>query len=94
MRRQDTNTLALERVPDITVKVIVASKQQTPRHGKGERGNATEDVIMRVLVHLSIGTKVKQTTRCVIRSTAKGVSVGEKSVLLSLLFKKNLYYID
>lgn len=48
MASQHSCSVSLHGVPDVTVKVIVAGEQQTARTGEGHRGDATDDIIMRV----------------------------------------------
>lgn len=43
-----TCSVSLHGVPDVAVKVVVSSEQQAARAGEGHRGDATDDVIMRV----------------------------------------------
>lgn len=55
-----TCSLALQRVPDIAVEVVIAGEQQAAALGEGHRGDATDDAVVRVHHELLIRTQVKQ----------------------------------
>ena len=68
MSRKDADALALERVPDVAVEVIVPGKEDAPGRREGDRGDAAEDIVVRVLVQLAVGSQVKQPARSVVRA--------------------------
>jgi hypothetical protein len=59
MSRQHTDPLALECVPDVTVVIVITSKQDSARGGECDRGDAAEDVVVSVGVEFSVGPKVE-----------------------------------
>ena len=76
--RQHADALALERVPHVGVVVVVAGKQNAARRREADGRDAAEDVVVRVLVELAVGTQVEQTARCIVRARREGVAVREE----------------
>ena len=79
MTREDTDPLPLERIPDITIVIIVAGKEDSAGNRKCDRSNSAQDIVVLVCVELTIRTEIKQFAACVVGSCRKGVAVGEKS---------------
>ena len=46
MAGQNTNSFALQRVPEVAVKVVVARKEHPGRGGEGNRGDPAEHVVV------------------------------------------------
>lgn len=57
---KNTDTLTLERVPHVTVVIIVASEQHATRDREGDGRDAAQDVVVVVRVELAVGTEVEQ----------------------------------
>ena len=57
--RQDTNPLALECIPDITVVIVVPGKQDSARVGECDRGDTAEDIVVGVGVEFTIGSEIE-----------------------------------
>lgn len=76
---EDTNALALERVPHVAVVVIIPGKEDSARRRECNRCHTAQDVVVVVRVKLAVGAKVKQAARSVIRASSKRVAVGEES---------------
>lgn len=51
-----TCPVALHGVPNVAVEVIVAGQQEAPAAGEGHRGDAADDVVVRVQHQLLVGT--------------------------------------
>ena len=47
MASQNTDTLAFERVPDITCPIVVSTEKDAARDGKGNRSDSTKNVVVR-----------------------------------------------
>lgn len=73
-----TCTVALHGIPDVAVEVVVASEQQPAAAREGNRGDATDDVVMGVHEELLIGPQVEEAARGVIRAGGEGIAVGEE----------------
>lgn len=73
-----TGALGLHGVPDVAVEVVVAGQQQAPRLGEGHRGDAADDVVVRVHGQLLVRPHVKQAARRVVRPRRKRIPVGEE----------------
>lgn len=73
-----TCTIGFEGVPHVAVEVIVAGKQQATAFGKGHRGNAADDVVMRVHHQLLVGTQVKEPAGGIVRARGKRIPIGEE----------------
>lgn len=76
---EDPDPLALERVPDVAVKVVVAGKEEATRDGEADRSDAAQDVVVRVLVQLAVGAKVEQAAGSVVGTGREGVAVREEA---------------
>lgn len=46
MTRQDTNTFALQGIPDVAGPVVISAEQNTARDGKGDGRDTTQDVVV------------------------------------------------
>ena len=79
MPRQDADPFSLERVPDVAVEVVVAGKEQPTRDGEADRGDAAQDVVVRVLIQFAVGAEVKQPARGVVGTGRKGVAAREEA---------------
>jgi hypothetical protein len=79
MPSQDADPFPLERVPDVAVEVVVAGKEQPTRDGEADRGDAAQDVVVRVLVQFAVGAEVKQPARGVVGTGRKGVAAWEEA---------------
>jgi hypothetical protein len=89
---QATNSLTPKHVPDLALKVIVTSKEQSSTHGESHRGDTAKDRITRILHQLSVGTDIEEPAASIITSSSKGVSVREEldSVDVALVSGKGL----
>jgi hypothetical protein len=59
MSGEYSNTLSLEGIPNVAVKVIIPCKEKTPRYGKGDRGDTTKNIVMGELIKFTISTKIE-----------------------------------
>ena len=78
VRSQNTDALALERIPDVACVVVVAGKEDTAGDGEADRSDAAEDVVVGVGVELAVGTQIEEAARGVVGTGGKGVAVGEE----------------
>lgn len=60
MPSENADAFALERVPDVAVEVVVTGEEDAPRDGEADRGDAAEDVVVRVLVEFAVGAEVEE----------------------------------
>lgn len=66
MALQDTDAFALERIPDVACPVVVATKQDPPRDGEGDRRDGAQDIVVSESVEFSVSADVKEATRCIV----------------------------
>ena len=78
VRGQDAHSLALERVPHIAIVIVVSSKEDSTRDGKGDRGDTAKDIIMAEMVEFPVGTEVEELASRIVGSCCKGFTVGEE----------------
>jgi hypothetical protein len=83
MAGQDAYSLPLEGVPNVTVEVVVAGEQNPARHGKADRGNTTQNVVVLVNIELAVRSQIEKSTRSVVGPSGKCVAVGEESEAVS-----------
>ena len=76
---QDTDTLSLERIPNIARPIIISTKQDAPGDGEGNRGDTTKDIIVRECVQLSIGPDIEEPARGIVGAGGEGVAIWEES---------------
>lgn len=79
MASQDTDTLSLERIPNIARPIVISTKQDAPRDGEGNRGDTTKDIIVRECVQLSIGPDIEEPARGIVGAGGEGVAIWEES---------------
>lgn len=79
MPSQDADPFPFERVPDVAVEVVIAGKEQSTRDGEADRGDAAQDVVVRVLVQFAVGAEVKQPARGVVGTGRKGIAAREEA---------------
>lgn len=60
MPSQDTSPVGLECVPNIAVEVVVASKEEAPALGEGDRGDPADNVVVGVRHEFLVCTEVEQ----------------------------------
>lgn len=73
-----TCSVSLHGVPDVAVKVIVTSQQQTAGARESHGGDATDDVVMAVEAELLVCTQVKQPAGGVVGACGEGAAVGKE----------------
>lgn len=78
MARQNTCSLLSHRVPHVAVEVVVAGEQEAARFRERDRGNATNDVVVRVHSEFLIGTDVEKSAGGVVRACCKRISRREE----------------
>lgn len=67
-----------QRVPDVTIEIIVPRKEEPAALTETDRGDSTDNIFMAVVDQLLVGSDVKETARCVIAASCKGHPVREK----------------
>jgi hypothetical protein len=80
MSSKNTNTLALEGVPDIACPIVITAEKKSSRNGKCNRGDSAKDVIVGVGVQFAVGADIEETTAGIVRACTKGISVREEAV--------------
>mmetsp|Transcript_6491 Transcript_6491/g.19683 ORF Transcript_6491/g.19683 Transcript_6491/m.19683 type:complete len:350 (-) Transcript_6491:117-1166(-) len=78
MTTEQTSALALEGVPHVAVKIIVASEEVATTERESDRGDTAQNVIVGVLHQLAIGTDIEEAARSVIGTGSESVAVREK----------------
>lgn len=73
-----TCTVAFHGIPDVAVEVIIACKQQPATAGEGNRGNATNDIVMGVHEQLLISPQVEEAACGIVGARGEGVAIGEE----------------
>ena len=61
-----TGPVLFQRVPDITVEIIITAKQQSTTAWEADSRNAADDVVVRIHGDLLVWSHVKHTTRGVV----------------------------
>ncbi|KAG5457694.1 MAG: hypothetical protein BJ554DRAFT_2229 [Olpidium bornovanus] len=91
--REHAHPLALEGVPNVAVEIVVASKQQPAGNGERDRGDAAQNVVMRVLVELAVRPQIKQAAAGVIGTGAERVAIREElhCIDVRLVARKRLH---
>jgi len=74
---QNLEGICRQRVPDDSVVVVVAGKEEFARLRKGDRGDSTQNPIRSVLVDLAVRANIEETARRVVGSSSEGISVWE-----------------
>jgi len=59
MPRQNTNSFSFEGIPDITVVIIITSKQDSTRGGECHGSDTAENIVVSVGIELSVGSEVE-----------------------------------
>ena len=78
---EHADSLALERIPDIDIIVVVAGKEDSARGGECDRGDSAEDVVVGVRVELAVRAQIKELARGVVGSGRKGIAVREEPAI-------------
>lgn len=78
MSREHAHSLALERVPDVAVVVVVTGKQDPPRGGECDGGDTAEDVVVGVRVEFAIRPEIEELARGIVGSGRKRIAIGEE----------------
>lgn len=81
---KDTCTVAFHGIPDVAVEVIIARKQQPATAGEGNRGNATNDIVMGVHEQLLISPQVEEAACGVVGARGEGIAIGEESYCIDV----------
>jgi len=89
------NQDAFLRIPNIAVVIVVAGKENTPSDGEGDRGDSTQNFVVRKFVELLVSTDVKKSARAVITARAESVTVWEEldRVDVRLVTRESLHTI-
>jgi hypothetical protein len=69
----------LESIPNVAIVVIVPGKEDPSGCGKGDGGDAAQDVVVDERVELAVRSKIEELARGVVGSGRKSVAVGEES---------------
>lgn len=78
MRCKHAHTLALERVPDVAVEIVVTGEEEAARDGEANRGNAAENVVVCIGVQFAVSTEIPEAAAGIVRAAGESVAVGEK----------------
>lgn len=73
LKREDE--LALERVPDTAVVVVVASKEEAARDGEGDGGNTDEDAVAAVGGELTVSAEVPHAARRIVSASREAKAI-------------------
>lgn len=79
MTSKNTCTISLQRVPHVTVEVVVASQEQAAAFGESYGRDPADDVVVGVEQQLLVGAEVEEAARGIVRAGGEGISVGEKT---------------
>lgn len=71
-------SLLLQRIPDVTVEVVVASEEQSAALGESYGGDAADDVVVGEHADLLVSTDVEQTTGRIVRARGESVTAREE----------------
>jgi len=86
MSSQHSCSLCAQRVPNITVKVVVASQQQAARLAEGDTSDATDNVIVAVHAQFLVGPDVEHSAGSVITSGCKSVAIRKEHYRVYITF--------
>ena len=78
MSGEHPDPFALERVPDITIVIVVSREQDPAGDGEGDRGDPAEDAVVGVRVELAIRAEVEKLALCVVRAGRECIAIGEE----------------
>ena len=73
-----TGTFETQRVPNIAIEIIIAGQEKATRFGEGDRGDAADDVVVRIHAHFLIGSDVEQTARGIVGSRRECRSIWKE----------------
>jgi hypothetical protein len=74
-----TNSLTLQRIPNITSPVIITTKEYTARNREGYRCDSAQNVVMSEGVKLAVSTDIEKPARGVVGASGEGIAVGEEA---------------
>jgi hypothetical protein len=77
---ENTTTFSSEDIPDVTVVVVVSSKQETSWDREGDGGDSAQYTIVCVDVQFPIRAQVKESARCIIRTSGKCITTWEEPI--------------
>lgn len=83
-----TDSLGFERVPDVDVKVVVASEYQASRQGGAQRGHPAHDAAVLVGDELLVSSQVVHLAGGVIWSCYHCITVGEELEEIEVVRKR------
>lgn len=81
---QDADALTLKGVPHVACPVVITAKKDATGDRERDGGDTAKNVVMCERIELTVGTNVKKTARCIVRTRSKGVSIREEAVVLSV----------
>lgn len=76
--RPPTCSVSLHGVPDVAVKVVITSQQQTAGAREGHRRDAADDVVVAIEAELLVRTQVEQPAGGVVGACGEGAAVGKE----------------
>lgn len=77
MALQNTDSLSLQRIPYVTVEIVVASKEVSSADGESYGSNAAQNVVVCVLHEFLVRTNIEETARRVVRPSTEAETVRE-----------------
>lgn len=78
MTGQNACSFGAKRVPNVTVKVVIACEKQPARLTEGHAGDATDDVIVTVDTQLLVRPDVEHAAGGVVAPSGERVAIWEK----------------
>jgi len=75
---QRTNSLTTESIPDLALKVIVTSKQESAGNGECHGGDTADGLANSVALQFSVGADIEKTARSIVGTSTESISVGEE----------------
>lgn len=82
MALEHSDTVALEGIPGVAVKVIVPSEHDAAVQREGDRGDAAHDALVGVRHKLSVGPDVEESATGVIRPSPKRHPIREEPIII------------
>lgn len=79
MTSKNTCPVSLQRVPHVTVEVVITSQEQAPTFGEGHGRDAADDVVMGIHQQLLVGPQVKEAASGIVGASGESTAVWEKA---------------
>lgn len=93
--REHTCSLRPERVPNVSVEVVIPREEETTRLAERHARDAADNVVVAVHAQLLVRPDVEHTTRGVITSGRKSVAIGKEHyrVYITFMSSEGLYAV-